>query len=122
KNRAYLGFNLLYEPERTLTREGTTEDESTLGVSTAFAYRVLPQVTLGAESWYLRHYSGLGFNSFTGDAVYVGPNLYVQITPKTFMTFAWNTQVTGHEVGGTGNLNLTDFARNRFKIKASVEF
>ena len=121
KNRAYLGFNLLYEPERTLTQSGT-EDEATLGISTAFAYRILPNVTIGAETWYLRHYDGMGFSAFTGDAVYVGPNLYVQLTPKMFATFAWNTQVAGHEVGAPGNLDLADFSRNRFKIKASVEF
>ena len=114
KNRAFVGFNLLYEPERTLTQEGTTEDESTLGVSTAFAYRILPNITMGAETWYLRHYSEVGLSSFTGDAVYVGPNLYIQITPKVFVTLAWNAQVAGHEVGSTGNLDLTDFSRNRF--------
>ena len=51
----------------------------------------------------------------------VGPNFYVQIAPKVFATFAWNTQVAGHEVG-VGNLDLADFSRNRFKVKASVEF
>jgi hypothetical protein len=64
----------------------------------------------------------MGFNAFTGDAVYVGPNLYVQLTPKMFATFAWNTQITGHEVGASGNLDLADFPRNRFKFKASIEF
>jgi hypothetical protein len=121
RNRAYVGFNLLYEPERTLTQEGTTDDESTFGISTAFAYRVVPSVTIGAETWYLRHYDGVGANTFTGDTVYVGPNIYVQVTPKMFVTFAWNAQVAGHEVGG-GTLDLADFARNRFKIRAAVEF
>jgi hypothetical protein len=121
KNRAYLGFNLLYEPERTLTQEGSSDEETTLGASAAFAYRVLPNVTIGAETWYLRHYAGLGFDTFTGDTVYVGPNLYIQIAPKIFATFAWNTQVAGHEVG-VGNLDLADFSRNRFKVKASFEF
>lgn len=122
KNRAYVGFNLLYEPERTLTPEGTREDESTLGVSGALAYRIFPNTTIGAETWYLRHYAEIGPNSFTGDAVYVGPNLYVQITPKMFISFAWNAQVAGHEVAAPGNLDLTDFSRNRFKIKTSIEF
>lgn len=121
KNRGYFGFNLLYEPERTLRQEGTTDEESTVGISAAFAYRVLPNVTIGAETWYLRHYEGFGFNTFTGDTVYVGPNLYIQITPKVFATLAWNTQVAGHEVG-VGNLDLADFSRNRVKVRASVEF
>lgn len=122
KNRAYAGFNLLYEPERTLTQEGTSEDESTLGASGALAYRIFPNTTIGVETWYLRHYAEIGLNSFTGDAVYVGPNIYVQITPKMFVTFAWNAQVAGHEVAAPGNLDLTDFSRNRFKVKTSIEF
>jgi hypothetical protein len=120
-NRAYLGFNLLYEPERTRNQDGSIDNETTLGASTAFAYRILPNVTVGAEGWYLRHYADFGLGMFTGDAVYVGPNLYIQIAPKVFATFAWNTQVAGHEVGA-GTLDLTDFSRNRFKLKASVEF
>jgi hypothetical protein len=122
KNRGYFGFNLLYEPERTLTQDGTSEQETTLGLSGALAYRIFPNTTIGAETWYLRHYADFGLDSFTGDAVYVGPNIYVQITPKMFVTFAWNTQVAGHEAAAPGNLDLTDFSRNRFKIKTSIEF
>jgi hypothetical protein len=39
-----------------------------------------------------------------------------------FVTLAWNAQVAGHEVAAPGNLDLTDFSRNRFKIKTSIEF
>jgi hypothetical protein len=121
KNRGYLGFNLLYEPERTLNPDSTTDDESTLGISAAFAYRLLPNITIAAETWYMRHYAGIGPSPFTGDAVYVGPSLYLQVTPKIFASFAWNTQVAGHEVGGA-NLDLDDFSRNRFKLRAAVQF
>ena len=30
-------------------------------------------VFVGAEVWYLRHYDGIWFNTYTGDAVYLGP-------------------------------------------------
>ena len=56
ENRGYLGFNLLYEPETTHDELGGWDEESTVGVSTAFAYRITPGVTIGAEAWYLRHY------------------------------------------------------------------
>jgi hypothetical protein len=121
-NRLYLGGNLLYEPETTRGDLGVWTQESTLGESVALAYRIRPQVTIGAEAWYLRHYEGIWFNTFTGDAVYVGPTLYVQLSAKTFMTAAWNTQVAGHEVGASGPLDLTDFARHRAKVKFAVEF
>jgi hypothetical protein len=123
KNRMYLGFNILYEPETTRAN-GMWEKESTLGFSTALAYRIVPKVTVGVEVWNLRHYEGIGFNTFTGDAIYVGPNIYVQISRKVFMMAAWNTQVAGHEVGPMGSLplDLTDFSRHRAKIKLGLEF
>jgi hypothetical protein len=124
KNRAYLGFNLLYEPEATRNDLGGWNKESKFGVSTALAYRVTPEVTLGAEVWYLRHYDGSLFNTFTGDAVFVGPTLYVRLARKLFMTAAWNVQVAGRELTDTGtlNLNLSEFTRHRAKLKFAYEF
>ena len=124
KNRAYLAFNLLYEPEATRNDTGNFDKESILGLSTAFSYRVTPQVTVGAELWYLRHYEGSWLNTFTGDAVFIGPTLYVQFTPKFFMTAAWNVQVAGSEItdNGTLNLNLSEFSRQRAKLKFAYEF
>jgi hypothetical protein len=122
KNRVFIGFNVLYEPETTRADMGAWQNESTLGVSTAIAFRIVPQVTIGAEAWYLRHYEGVGFSSFTGEALYVGPTLYWQITNKSFMTAAWNTQIAGREVGDPGPLDLSDFPRHRAKLKFAFEF
>ncbi len=126
KNRLYLGANLLYEPEATRDPDHTGagwEMESKGGVSAALAYRVVPSVFIGAEAWYLRHYDGAWFNTFTGDAVYVGPTLFVQIAPKVFMKAVWNTQVWGREVENPGApLNLEEFSRHRAKLKVAVEF
>ena len=124
KNRAYLGFNLLYEPEATRNDMGSWDKESKFGVSTALAYRLTPEVTLGAEAWYLRHYEGTWFNTFTGDALFVGPTLYVRLARKIFMTAAWNIQVAGSEFNDTGalSLNLSEFTRHRAKLKFAFEF
>ncbi len=124
KNRLYLGSNLLYEPEAARDPgESGWESESTSGISGALAYRITPSVFVGAELWYLRHYEGAWLNTFTGDAIYVGPTLYVKLGPKTFMTAAWNTQVEGHDVEEPGeSLNLSEFSRHRAKLKFAVEF
>jgi hypothetical protein len=126
KNRLYLGANLLYEPEATRDPDHVGvgwEMESKGGVSAALAYRIVPSVFIGAEVWYLRHYDGAWFNTFTGDAVYVGPTLFVQIAPKVFMKAAWNTQVWGREVDNPGvPLNLEEFSRHRAKFKVAFEF
>jgi hypothetical protein len=123
KNRVYLAFNLLYEPETTRVLGSSWQDESTIGGSSAIAFRLTPDVIVGADLWYLRHYDGATFGSFTGDAVYVGPTLYWHIKRHMLMSVAWETQVAGREVGPTpGNFDLTDFSRNRAKLLFEVEF
>jgi hypothetical protein len=126
KNRLYLGFNLLYEPEATHDPDHVGagwEMESKGGVSGAIAYRIVPSVLIGAELWYLRHYDGAWFNTFTGDAIYVGPTLFVKISPKVFVAASWNSQVHGREVDDPGaSLNLSEFSRHRAKLKVAVEF
>jgi hypothetical protein len=88
----------------------------------ALAYRVVPDVVIGAELWYLRHYDTAGLSDFTGDALMLGPTLYVQLTRKSFLTTAWNAQVWGREVGNPVHLNLAEFQRHRAKLKYAVEF
>ena len=126
QNRLYLGSNLLYEPEATRDPDGIGAGwakESTDGISGALSYRIVPSGFVGAEVWYLRHYDGAFLNTFTGDAVYVGPTIYVQITPKIFMTAAWNTQIWGREVDNPDvSFNLAEFTRQRAKLKLAVEF
>jgi len=122
RNRLYAGFNLLYEPEYTHTLADETIRESTLGGSAALSVRLTPGVLIGAEAWYLRHYDDFGLSAFTGDALLVGPTLYVQFTPKSFMVAAWNTQVWGREVGNPQPLNLAEFQRNRVRLKFAWEF
>jgi hypothetical protein len=126
KNRLYFGTNLLYEPEATHDPDHVGagwEKESKAGISGALAYRIVPSVFVGAEVWYLRHYDGTWLNTYTGDALFVGPTLYVQLAPKVFMAAAWNVQVRGHEVDDPGaSLNLAEFSRHRAKLKVAVEF
>lgn len=126
KNRLYLGSNLLYEPEATHDPDGIGagwEMESKAGISGALSYRIIPSTFIGAEVWYLRHYDGAWFNSFTGDAVYVGPTLFVQLSPKSFISAAWDVQVSGSDVDIPGSsLNLSEFSRQRGKLKLAVEF
>ena len=122
KNRLFAGVNLLYEPEVTQTATGDTQREATFGGSAALSLRVASNVVLGGEVWYLRHYDAANLTAFTGDAVMLGPSLYIRFTPKMFMTAAWNTQVWGREVGNPVSLNLSEFQRNRAKLKFAWEF
>jgi hypothetical protein len=122
KNRLFWGFNLLYEPETTRGDLGQWQNESTFGISSALAYQIVPNVVIGADLWYLRHYDGAAFNSFTGDAVYLGPTFYWKIAPKVLMSAAWETQITGHEPGISSALDLTDFSHHRARLLLEFEF
>ncbi len=122
KNRLFLAFNLLYEPETTYSAIEGWDNESTLGISSALAFQIIPKVIIGADLWYLRHYDGVAFNSFTGNAVYLGPSFYWQIAPKVLVSAAWEAQVAGHEVGVASPLDLTDFSRERARLLLEFEF
>jgi hypothetical protein len=122
KNRLFLGFNLLYEPETTLVPFGASFNESTFGVSSALAFQIYPNVVVGADLWYLSHYQGAAFGSYTGDAIYLGPTFYWKIAPKVLVSAAWETQLAGREVGVIPALDLSDFSRQRARLLLEFEF
>ena len=121
-NRLYLGFNALYEPEWTHTAAGDIVREATVGFSAALTFRPIPPLTVGVEAGYFRHYDSFDLGAFTGDALFVGPTLYLQTSRKTFITAAWATQVLGSSTEEPGPLNLGEFSRHRGKLKFAVEF
>ena len=122
ENRVYLGFNAIYEPEATHSLNMPMTRESTLGLSGAISFRPLPPLTVGAEVGYFRHYDGIVFNQFTGEALFVGPTMYLQLSRKSFMTAAWATQVRGHTAGDPSRLELEEFSRQKGKLKFAYEF
>jgi len=122
KNRLFLGFNLLYEPETTRGDLGMWSKESTFGISSALAFQIVPNVVVGADLWYLRHYEGALFDSFTGDAAYLGPTFYWKIAPKMLMSATWQAQIAGHEQGINAAFDLTDFSRYRARLLLEFEF
>lgn len=122
KNRLFAGFNLLYEPEVTWTPLGEVQREAKFGGSAALSLRLVSNIVLGGEVWYLRHYDAANLTAFTGDAVMLGPTLYIRFTPKMFMTAAWNAQVWGREIGNPVSLNLAEFQRHRARLKFAWEF
>ena len=112
----FYAFNLLYEPEGTIAGVKPTAwvPESTLGVSSALAFQIIPNVVIGADVWYLRHYEGLTLGSFTGDAVYLGPTFFWKIGPKTLVSASWEAQIAGHHLDrGVEALRPGFFDRDR---------
>jgi len=124
-DRLYLGFNAGYEPGVITPKNGDpTVHESSLSFKSALSFRLVPNVAVGAEVQYMRAYDmGIGLNHFLGDAVFVGPSLFIKLPNKMSLTFAWGWQVSGHSVDEPGlHLNLVDFSREIGKFKFNFEF
>jgi hypothetical protein len=122
EDRLFLALSGLYEPEVVKHSDGETERESTLGFSTALSYRFVQHALAGVEAQYFRHYTATGLHGFDGDAFYLGPTLVLQLAHETTLTAAWAFQVSGRTVGEPGSLNLTEYDRQRAKLKLNVEF
>jgi len=121
--RLYGALNIEYEPVRTRLRgSGETFRDSTLGFGAALAMQVMPNVFIGAEARNLRHYEGLGLDSFAGQALYIGPTLYATFGQGYFLSAAWNGQVWGAVAGSSGALDLANFERHQAKLRVGVAF
>ena len=121
--RSFAALNVSYEPEQTRLRaSGETLRESMLGIGAALAMQVMPNVFIGAEARTLRHYEGLGPNSFVGQAFYIGPTFYATFGRGYFLSAAWNVQVWGAVAGSSGALDLVNSERHQAKLRVGVVF
>lgn len=122
-NMLFAAANLIYAPEydRAAGDSGWSR-ASTYGATAAMAYRVAPKVTMGGEVEYYRAYGGFGLNAFDGAALYLGPTIHVQFSPKIFLAAAWSMEVAGHASGEPSPLDLTNFERQHVNLKLGFEF
>ncbi len=123
EGRLFAALNLLYAPEWThafLTQ--TWQQQSTLGISGAAVWQVAEGVFVGGESHYRRVYDGIGLDGFSGDALFVGPTAYWQVTENFAVSGAWSLQVAGGAGGVSGNLNLRDFERHEVRLRFEFTF
>ena len=121
-DRVFAAINLLYEPEWTREPTGEREREATAGVSGALSLHVAPGVFVAAEARYLRKYQGVTLNAFLGEALFVGPSLYMKFPNQWFASVAWNAQVAGHAVGDPAPLDLTNFERHNVRLRFGLNF
>jgi hypothetical protein len=122
-NFAIGALNLIYQPEWTrLEIAGTAERSSTIGAAFGGMVRVLPNVLLGGELRYFREYEGIGLGDFAGQALFVGPTAYVQLTERSRLTASWSTQVWGRSAGMNANLDLVNFERHQARLRFGVNF
>jgi hypothetical protein len=122
-NRLFGALNLHFDTDRTVTRPGDgVAQQPTLGVGLALAGHVMPNVWMGGEMRYLRSYEGAALETFTGQALYLGPTLYAKIGEKGWFSAAFSFQAWGGAVGTPGALDLSNFERYQAKLRFGYMF
>jgi hypothetical protein len=121
-NRIFGAVNVLYDIEAShLIAADTWQHDSRIGLSAALTGQVRPALFVGGEVRYLRAYSGLGLDTFAGQAIFVGPTMYYQLTKKSALSAAWDFQVSGRTALG-GSLDLTHFERQHALVRFNYMF
>jgi hypothetical protein len=116
-------LNLHYDTDRSETVAGGGADQQpTLGVFLALAGQAMRGVWIGGEARYFRAYQGAGFEIFSGDALYLGPTLYMKLGEKIWLSAVFDVQARGRAVTAPGALDLVDFERYQANFRLGFEF
>jgi hypothetical protein len=122
-NVAVAAVNLIYQPEWTrLVGTGAAEQESTIGVALGVMTQLRPGVFLGAETRYLRRYEGIGLQVLAGQALFIGPTAYFQLSERSRLTASWSVQAWGRPAGPSAALDLVNFERHQVRLVFGVNF
>jgi hypothetical protein len=114
---------VLYEPEWTrVIGSGVMEKDSTAGAALGVLAQVRPGFLLGGEARYLRKYEGIGLEELAGQALFVGPTAYFQLSKRSRLTASWSIQAWGRPAGSTASLDLVNFDRHQARLIFGVNF
>jgi hypothetical protein len=118
-----MALNLTYQPEWSrIFATGQAEQESTIGAAIAVMAQIRPGVFLGGEARYFRKYDGIGLNDFAGQALFVGPTVFLKLTDRSRLTANWSFQAWGRSAGSTAALDLVNFERHQARLVLGVNF
>jgi hypothetical protein len=116
-------LNLGYQPEWThLAGVPTEEQESTLAVAFGVMAQVRPGLLLGGEARYFRTYDGIGMDMLAGEALFVGPTAYFQLSERARITASWSFQTWGRPAGSSTTLDLVNFERQQARLVFGLNF
>lgn len=120
---AVAALNLIYQPEWTrLVGTGAAEQESTIGAAFGVMAQMRPGVFLGVETRYLRRYEGIGLQELAGQALFIGPTAYFQLSEQSRLTASWSVQAWGRPAGSNPALDLVNFERHQARLVFGVNF
>lgn len=116
-------LNLIYQPEWTrFFGSGAAEQDSTIGASIGVMTKVTPSILLGGEVRYLRKYEGVGLDEFAGQAFFIGPTAYFQLSERARLTATWSFQAWGRPAGSAATLDLVSFERHQARLVFGLNF
>jgi hypothetical protein len=122
-DRVVGAFNIFYEPESThFIGAGIAEQESTIGTAAALMTQVRPGFLIGGEARYLRKYQGSALGDFAGQAFFIGPTGYWQLSEGSRLTLAWSSQIWGRPAGSSATLDLANFERHQARVIFGFNF
>lgn len=122
-NFAIAALNLIYQAEwARFEVAGASDRGSTIGAAIAGLVRVRPNVLLGGEMRYFRQYEGVGLGEFSGQALFVGPTAYFQLSERSRLTMSWSMQAWGRPAGSGTNLDLANFERHQARLVFGINF
>jgi len=121
--RLFGALNFTYQPEASRSQmTAMWEHQSTAGLSAALAVQVRPGVLIGAEVRHLRSFDGLGLDTSTGHASFIGPTFYAKFNERVWMSAAWSVQVAGHAASDPRALDLVNFERHHAVLRFGYNF
>ena len=122
-NVAVAALNLIYQPEWTrFVGTGAAEQEATIGAALGVMARLRPGVFLGGEARYLRKYEGIGLEELAGQALFIGPTAYFQLSERSRLTANWSVQAWGRPAASNVTLDLVNFERHQARLVFGVNF
>lgn len=105
-DKTLAGLNIIFSPTFTPTKQRSPQDQP-LEISPAIATAIADGVFLGAE---VRHITQNQDGFFTGHGLFVGPSIFVRLSPSLVVKAAWSAQIPDET---TGRLDLVNFERHQ---------
>ena len=81
-----------------------------------------PGFLLGGEARYFRKYDGIALDELAGQAFFIGPTAYFQLSERARITANWSVQAWGQPAGTGAALDLVNFERHQAKLVFGVNF
>lgn len=116
-------LNLGYQPDWThVAGAPTGQQESALAVALGVMAQLRPGFLLGGEARYFRKYEGIGLDELAGEAFFIGPTAYFQLSKTARLTASWSIQAWGRPAGASTALDLINFERQQARLVFGVNF